>query len=130
MTMETILRMTMAERRSMKIHRRRNPTGLTYKQKRALAAELIQAAGAIVENLRSSPRELSQQQLDPDEAASQLALWLKDLPGEYWDKRLGRRNPLRDKLRADLERLFEAAAQNAQNTAEAKPGVKVPGFDL
>jgi hypothetical protein len=72
---------------SQKQRRKRNPTGLTNKQKRELAAALIQAAGAIVGNLRAQPSA----GLDPGEAAKQLALWLKNLPGDYWDKRLGQR---------------------------------------
>jgi hypothetical protein len=31
--------------------------------------------------------------LDPGEAAKQLTIWLRDLPGDQWDKRLGQRRP-------------------------------------
>jgi hypothetical protein len=121
-----MLGMMVAEKEKMKGHRRRNPTGLTYKQRRALAAELIAAAGGIVENLRRGMRQ-SPERLDPHEVAAQLTVWLQDLPGDYWDKRLGRRHPQRDELE---KRIIAAVARDAENTAEARPGVKVPGFDL
>jgi hypothetical protein len=72
---------------AQKQRRKRNPTPLTNKQKRELAAALIQAAGAVVGNLWAQPSA----GLDPGDAAKQLALWLKDLPGDYWDKRLRQR---------------------------------------
>lgn len=85
--MDNGLKALIGQVEAQKQRRKRNPTGLTNKQKRELAHALIQAAGAIVGNLRAQACA----GLDPSDAAKQLALWLKDLPGDHWDKRLGQR---------------------------------------
>ena len=129
--MDAGFRRVIARIEADKKRRTRNESGLTYRQKRALARELIQAAGAIVENLRVTGVRDLLERLDPDEVAKQLALWLKDLPGKYWDQRLGPRDPSADQLRAEFESAtLEAAASTPSRAPAARPGVKVAGFDL
>src|SRR5437762_12736634 len=64
---------------AQKQRRNRHPTWLSNQQKCELASKLIRAAGEIVENLWTE-RPLG---WDPEEAARQLALWLKKLHGDY-----------------------------------------------
>jgi hypothetical protein len=92
---------------AQKQRRQRNPTGLSYKQKRELASELIRAAGDLMEKLRDQ----SNPGLDRDAAAKQLALWLKDLPGQEWDERLAQR---------EIDYSFLVA-----KTMDRRPGVRV-----
>jgi hypothetical protein len=82
-----------------KSRRNRHPTGLSNQQKRELALELIRAGGEIAEKFWADRPP----GWDPEEAGKQLALWLKKLPGEYWDRRLGARRPELDALSAFLD---------------------------
>ena len=81
------LRAVIQQYLATKQRRTRKPTALTNDQKRELAATLIEAAGAIVGKLQGQPYA----GLDPGEAAKQLTIWLRNLPGDQWDNRLGQR---------------------------------------
>lgn len=60
---------------------------LNNDQKRALAAVLLNKAGDIVEFFTELCPELAEE-IDAADAAAQLAVWLKNLPGDAWDVRL------------------------------------------
>lgn len=65
---------------------------MTNEQKRALARILIQQAGNIVEMWEESKGQGYDEEVLRDvnswDAGVQLAVWLKDLPGDDWDTRL------------------------------------------
>lgn len=61
---------------------------LTNAQKRELATCLIVAAGDLLEE-PEQPMTLPRG-MDRQAAARQLAVWLKNLPGDRWDNRLPR----------------------------------------
>ena len=56
-------------------------------QKRLLAAALLNKAGDLVEFFAEQCPELAEE-VSTDDAAAQLAVWLKNLPGSAWDNRL------------------------------------------
>lgn len=56
-------------------------------QKRILAAALLNKAGDLVEFFAELCPELAEE-ISADDAAAQLAVWLKNLPGSAWDTRL------------------------------------------
>ncbi|HRH47071.1 MAG TPA: hypothetical protein PKY82_35825 [Pyrinomonadaceae bacterium] len=62
--------------------------GLTNKQKEALAFQVMSAAGNIVEfGTYQDSTELAD--VNPEIIKEQLAKWMKMLPGNVWDLRLG-----------------------------------------
>jgi hypothetical protein len=65
---------------------------LSNTQKRQLAAELIRAAGDLIERWRyeglPADRHHELVVLTVDEAAEQFSRWLTKLPGHEWDARL------------------------------------------
>lgn len=65
---------------------------LSNTQKGQLADELIKAAGDLLERwgLEGLPadRHTELATLTVDDAATQLAIWLRKLPGNGWDSRL------------------------------------------
>jgi hypothetical protein len=115
---ESRMRAYFAQMEAEKGRRSRNPTGLSYQQKRELAQELLWAAGDIAENIRSQPRP----EVDPDDVAKQLALWLRHLPGKYWDERLGDRDWMDAELKAQLHARIKPPLEREGD----RPGVKVP----
>lgn len=60
---------------------------LTNAQKRELAAALLNKAGDLVEFFDEQCPGLAFE-VDRADAAAQLAVWLKNLPGDAWDTRL------------------------------------------
>lgn len=62
------------------------PRALTQRQKRIIAGELIQCAGTLIEFWEE--RFDNDPPCTADEAAHQVATWLKRLPGDAWDNRL------------------------------------------
>lgn len=65
---------------------------MTKEQKRALAAVLIREAGNLVEfweeKQASGYGDECLNGLSSNDIGLQLAIWLKDLPGDEWDTRL------------------------------------------
>ncbi|MGX1133199.1 hypothetical protein RKD49_005389 [Streptomyces glaucescens] len=62
---------------------------MTNEQKRAVAAELILAAGSLIENWTERFESRGEQPpCDAAEAAELFGRWLAKLPGEAWDTRL------------------------------------------
>lgn len=72
----------------VKTYKISNPTGLTHKQKAALARQLMICAGDLmdVEDTKFNDEDLVG--IDRRLMADQLAAWISYLPGSYWDKRL------------------------------------------
>ncbi len=60
---------------------------LTNAQKATLALALMHKAGDLVEFFTDMCPELAEE-IDAADAAAQLAVWLKKLPGSGWDTRL------------------------------------------
>lgn len=60
---------------------------LTNAQKAALALALMHKAGDMVEFFTDMCPELAEE-VDAADAAAQLTMWLKKLPGSAWDMRL------------------------------------------
>lgn len=60
---------------------------LTNDQKRRLAAALLNKAGDLVEFFTDLCPDLAEE-IEAGDAAAQLAVWLKNLPGDAWDTRL------------------------------------------
>lgn len=65
---------------------------MNKQQKEALANALLREAGTLIEFWSDKTADSSDSEtlatIDPDEAAHQLAVWLKRLPGDGWDLRL------------------------------------------
>lgn len=58
--------------------------------KQAVAAELINAAGTMIEFWEQRFKDRGEEPpCDAEEARKCIALWLHKLPGEEWDSRLG-----------------------------------------
>jgi len=60
---------------------------LTNAQKRQLAINLLHKAGDLVEFFDEQCPDLAAE-VSKEDAAAQLTLWLKNLPGADWDMRL------------------------------------------
>lgn len=60
----------------------------TAAQKRAVAGLLLQAAGNIIE-FWNEREESAYTDIDPADARRWLNTWLRGLPGDEWDTRLG-----------------------------------------
>ena len=64
------------------------PTGLTHKQKVALARQLMLCAGDLMDVADAKFNDDDLVGIDPKLKGEQLAAWVSYLPGLYWDSRL------------------------------------------
>jgi hypothetical protein len=64
------------------------PTGLTHKQKAALARQLMICAGDLMDVPDAKFNDEDLVGIDPKLKGEQLAAWVSYLPGLYWDARL------------------------------------------